>query len=493
GNTKFRGTAYFKDIEKVSISSGSNGTDLNIDFETQPYGTIILELKNKKEKAGTETPALTDEQVAQMVAMAKTQYSQYRPMMESFLGGLKVEIIFNLPGTIQAVSNFEKIDDNTAGIAVEGTKILTAMDEMMLDDKLLAGEIRKGKNPLKDGPDEVIGEKLLGWKGPVRIVISDTKPLFDYDSEVAAAKADYADILRRLDLDSTIPPAVEEETEIVAPAAAAEVPAAVPDYEKPIVAQLRDGFKRELSGDIDGALKIYLGIIANEKAENKDLARTYHRIGLCYLKKNDEDKAIETFVHIITYFPNQRGPVLKAKKELKKLERRVPKKKSSGEKKVDFAGTELFNDAGPEEKGSSFVIVDGHIVKFEALPADKYLTGIRVYATRPLNDRTGAKEDLKIFLLDDDFQIIDEFTFPLKKFDRNLPKWVRLDIDPKELPSKFAICLDSSGGLAVGADAENSGSSFFGLPGGDIYLCNSNGDWLIRAVVSDSVTAQNRK
>ena len=363
---------------------------------------------------------------------------------------------------IQIVSKLEKLDSDTVRLDLNGSKILAELDDKMAsDDKIQAVEIRKGKNPLEGGLDEAINEKLLGWKGPVRIVISDTKPLFDYDSEVAAAKADYADILRRLGLDSTIPPAVEEETEIAAPeaAAAAEVPAAVPDYEKPIVAQLRDGFKRELSGDIDGALKIYLGIIANEKAENKDLARTYHRIGLCYLKKNDEDKAIETFVHIITYFPNQRGPVLKAKKELKKLERRVPKKKSSGEKKVDFAGTELFNDAGPEEKGNSFVIVDGHIVKFEALPADKYLTGIRVYATRPLNDRTGAKEDLKIFLLDDDFQIIDEFTFPLKKFDRNLPKWVRLDIDPKELPSKFALCLDSSGGLAVGADAENSGRS----------------------------------
>ena len=496
GNTKFKGTAYFKDVKKVNIKSGSVSTDLNLDFETQPYGTIILELKSEEEKESIETPALTDEQVAQMVTMAKTQYNQSRPMMESFLSGLKTEMIFNLPGAIQAVSNFEKIDDNTVRLAVEGVKMLAAMDEMMLDDKLLAKEIREGKNPLDDGLDETMSEKLFGQKGPVRTVVSDAKPLFDYASEVAAAKAGYADILRELGLDSTAASAVEKKIDI-APAAtppAAKVSAARPDYEKPIGTQLRDGFKRELDGDIDGALKIYLGIIANKKAENKDLARTYHRMGLCYLKKNDENKAIEAFVHITTHFPRQRGPVLKAEKELKKLQRSVSRKVPAQQQRgVDFAGTELSNDVGIEEKGSSFVIVDGHVVKFEALPTDKYLTGIRVYATRPSGDKATAKEDLKVFLLDDDFQVIDEFTFPRKKFDRNMPKWVKLDIEPKELPSKFALCIDGGGGLAVGADAENSGSSFFGLPGEDIYLCNSNGDWLIRAVVSDSATVQNKE
>ena len=474
GNTKFKGTAYFKYIKKVRIKSGSVSTDVNLDFETQPYGTVILELKSEEKKESTEIPTLTDEQVVQRVATAKTQYSQSRPMLESFLGGLKTEIIFNLPGTIQETLNFEKIDDNTVRLTVEGAKILAVMDEMASDDKLLAEEFRKGKNPLEDGPDEAMIEKLFGQKGPVRVVVSDAKPLFDYEFEIAVA--------------------FEEEIDIVpaTTAPAANVSAARPNYEKPIGMQLRDGFKRELGGDFDGALKIYLEIIVNEKAKNKDLARTYHRMGMCYLKKNDEDKAIEAFVHIITHFPQQRAPVLKAEKELKKLQRTVSRKTPAQQGRDDFAGTELSNDAGTGEKGNSFVIVDGHVVKFEALPTDKYLTGIRVYATRPLDDRATAKEDLKVFLLDDDFQIIDEFTFPLKKFDRNMPRWVKLDIEPRELPSKFALCLDSNMALAVGADAENSGDSFFGLPGDDIYLCNSNGDWLIRAVVSDSVTVQNK-
>lgn len=492
GNTKFKGTAYFKNIKKVSIKSGSVSTKMNLDFEIQPYGTIILELLKAEceEEPNAASPTLTDEQVAQMVAMAKTQHSQSRPELESFMGGLKTEMIFNLPGTIQAVSNFEKVDSNTVRLAIEGAKVLAVMDEVMSDDKLLAEQIRQGRNLLEDGPDEAMNEKLFGQKGSVRVIVSDAKPLFDYDSEAAAAKADYADILRELGLDLEISkPAVVEEEIDIAPAATVQDAnvSAEPDYEKPIGAQLRDGFKREVGGDVDGALKIYLGIIANEKAEEKDLARTYHRIGVCYLKKSNEEKAIESFVHVATHFPQQRGPVLKAEKELKKLERSAPKKESSEEENVDFVGTEISNDAGIKEKGISFVVVDGYVAKFEALDVDKYLTAIRVYATRPSGKKLMTEEDLTVFLLDDEFQIVNEFTFPLKKFEAGVPKWVTLEIEPIGIPSKFAICLDGKGVLAVGADAENSGQSFFGLPGKDIYLCNGNGDWLIRAVVNDIV------
>ncbi len=493
GKTQFKGTAYFKNIRKVNIKSGSASTDLNLAFEAQPYGTIILELKGEEENETAAMPAIPEEQIGQMVAMAKTQYKQTRPMMADAIGGLKSEMIFNLPGSVQEVSNFEKVDSNTVRLVLDGAKMLVMMDEIMADEKMLAEQIRQRKNPLEDGPDDAMNEKLFGEKGPIRTVVSGTVALFDYEAEVAAAKADYTETLKSLGLESMAPPLVEEEIEWKPVAEEVKektsVVSAEPDYEKPISAQLRDGFKRELGGDVDGALKIYFGIIANEKAENKDLARTHHRVGVCYLKNGDEEKAIESFVHVTTHFPEQRGPVLKAEKELKKLERSVPVEKPLEEKRdVDFVGTELINDGGIKEKGrgSSFVVVEGHVVKFEALPSDKYLTGVRVYATLVPDKEAEAKEDFKIFLLDDDFQIIDEFVFGLKKFEKGLPKWVTFKIEPKELPLKFAIRLEADKALAVGADAENSGSSFFGSPGEE-YVCTDNGDWLIRAIVNDTV------
>ena len=499
GKTQFKGTAYFKDIRKVNIKSGSASTDLNIAFESQPYGTIIFELKGEEKKETVAMPAVPEEQIGQMVAMAKAQYTQTGPMIAEAVGGLKAEMIFNLPGSVQEVSNFEKVDSNTVRLALEGAKILAMMDEIMADDKLLAEQIRQRRNPLEDGPDEAMNEKLFGRNGPIRTVVLGTGVLFDYEAEVATAKAGYAEVLKNLGLELTAPavvegkidrePAIEEAEEkfIANQTEKSAVLSAEPDYEKPISAQLRDGLKKELGGDVDGALKIYFGIIANERAENKDLARTYHRIGVCYLKKSDEDKAVESFIHVTTHFPEQRGPVLKAEKELKKLELSRPREKSLEDKQsLDFVGTELSNDAGVKENENSFVAVEGHVVKFEASPSDKYLTGVRVYATRIPNKESEFKEDLKIFLLDDNFQIIDEFSFPLKKFETAMPKWVTLKIEPRELPSKFAIRLEAGSALAVGADAKNSGSSFFGPPGEE-YVCTSNGDWLIRAIVNDTI------
>ncbi|MHC4413403.1 MAG: tetratricopeptide repeat protein [Planctomycetota bacterium] len=93
----------------------------------------------------------------------------------------------------------------------------------------------------------------------------------------------------------------------------------VPDYSTPISVQLREGFKNQREDNLDEALRIYLGIVANTKVEEKHLARAYCRLGDCYLQKGEEDKAVRQFKYVISNFPDQRRSVLKAKTQLKKV------------------------------------------------------------------------------------------------------------------------------------------------------------------------------
>jgi tetratricopeptide (TPR) repeat protein len=93
----------------------------------------------------------------------------------------------------------------------------------------------------------------------------------------------------------------------------------VPDYSTPISVQLRGGFKNQREDNLDEAIRIYLGIIANTEVEEKHLARTYCRLGDCYLQKGEKDKAARRFEYVISNFPDQRRSVLKAKTQLKKL------------------------------------------------------------------------------------------------------------------------------------------------------------------------------
>lgn len=94
----------------------------------------------------------------------------------------------------------------------------------------------------------------------------------------------------------------------------------VPDYSTPVSEQLREGFKQQREDNLDESIRIYLGIIANTKAKESQLARAYCRLGDCYLQKGEKERAVRQFKYVISNFPNDHRSVLKAKTALKKLD-----------------------------------------------------------------------------------------------------------------------------------------------------------------------------
>jgi len=87
---------------------------------------------------------------------------------------------------------------------------------------------------------------------------------------------------------------------------------------------LQEGlYAEEIEGDLDAAIKIYEQVIAGAKEAQRVAAQATYRIGMCYLKKGQKDKAAEHFQNIILNFPSQKALVTKAEKQLDKIKPRA--------------------------------------------------------------------------------------------------------------------------------------------------------------------------
>ena len=86
-----------------------------------------------------------------------------------------------------------------------------------------------------------------------------------------------------------------------------------------VAEQLHDGYQKERSDDLDGAIKVYEAITQNTEANERYRAQAYYRLGMCYLKKDDKNQATEQFRRLVSDFPRKLTVVVRARKELRKL------------------------------------------------------------------------------------------------------------------------------------------------------------------------------
>jgi hypothetical protein len=191
GRILFRGTAWFPDIAKLKIE---NQTMMAFQWNRDPSGNGELSMNIEKgdddddEAEAPNTPPADEEGRKKWLAAERGKFQQARMMMVTMLAGMKHNATFRLPGGAGETRNFEKADDGALSIAFQGEKFLTAMDALMADDEwLLANGAGGEQGPEFDG---IFAEKIFGQPGmPIakRTALGD--PLFDYQAEVAAARA----------------------------------------------------------------------------------------------------------------------------------------------------------------------------------------------------------------------------------------------------------------------------------------------------------------
>lgn len=82
---------------------------------------------------------------------------------------------------------------------------------------------------------------------------------------------------------------------------------------KPAGVLLQEGiYAEEIEGNLNAAIKIYEQIIKDDSAERAHVAQALYRLGLCHLKKQNEQQAKAVFEKLVTQFPEQTSIVDKA-------------------------------------------------------------------------------------------------------------------------------------------------------------------------------------
>ena len=210
GRTRFKGTAYFKDLSKVRFPAvGFSG----LSFAKDDKGGRVLEITGGREEGrqpaapaapAAPPPKLTDEEVAQRIQMQRDRFQQMRPMMEIFLAKARLDFSFRLPGAVAEATNLQKEPDGAVRLVLDGTRMLQTLDQLMADDAYLREMVISGADvgPGNAGLSQEVNEKLFGTRAPVRArVTGNSGPLFDYEAEVKAAKEAYPKMVERLGLD----------------------------------------------------------------------------------------------------------------------------------------------------------------------------------------------------------------------------------------------------------------------------------------------------
>jgi hypothetical protein len=208
GRVLLKGTAYFKDLAKVKIYPDDR---TRISFGPDGTTALLLILNRAKPVAEAPKPSrpMTAEDVDKRLKDFREKYQQTKGAVTTELPGMKLDMVFHVPGTLEESRGMEQ-QGMTLSYALEGTKVVQAMDAQMNDSALLkqwalAGKAPAVKDIMNDRLFSVKGEVWARWKGPF-------KSRFDYAAEMAAAKKAQPQMMVKLGLEkprttsSTSPP-----------------------------------------------------------------------------------------------------------------------------------------------------------------------------------------------------------------------------------------------------------------------------------------------
>lgn len=117
-----------------------------------------------------------------------------KEMMGMVLTNLRLSMSVDLPGTPREVTGFTKTSNGELAFTIEGMKIIQAMDSVMSDSTFLRQQLLSPDKAMDDSM-----KKLFFPQGELRAIIPADAPVqFDYKAELAAARPDYAKLMKDL-------------------------------------------------------------------------------------------------------------------------------------------------------------------------------------------------------------------------------------------------------------------------------------------------------
>ena len=200
----FKGTAYFKDVTKIKLY---NVNAAGISTEKLPNGDIRITLqrggnKSKGEQAKklSKKKKITPENVGEEMTRQRAEYKKSHPLFTAILAMTDNEDTITVFGEVKEYKNIIKLEDGRFRYIFKGEEAIKEIDAFMTNDELLKNAILEegavlhldlsSSNVLKD-----IGERL---GKSVIVYTPKTGRAFDFEQEVAAAKAEARNVAQSL-------------------------------------------------------------------------------------------------------------------------------------------------------------------------------------------------------------------------------------------------------------------------------------------------------
>ncbi len=261
---------------------------------------------------------------------------------ESDNGNTTVGLELNVPYETVKKAKFYDQSGKELEVSAAGGKTV--------DGKTTAYFSIKGKLPPKgrivlyvsEGPKK----KVFDFKQPNVPVKTRSRRRTDQPSG-----ASVRDMLRRVGETSANNPEYRRVKRGTRRQAAAVVPEA--DYSTPVPTQLREAASKKKEGDLDGAIGIYQQVTVNEEASDKHVARAYHRMGMCYLKKGDKEMAAEQFQSVVSEFPFLRKEAARASRILNKIKPPEDKRRSRRNSRSSRRSSRYYRSSSTTRRSST--------------------------------------------------------------------------------------------------------------------------------------------
>jgi len=207
----FHGTAYFRKVSAVRLAFRDQRVPMLIaDFAQAPEGGMRLDVQvggadgDEEEDADEDPPTkLTEAEIARRVRKLRAKLQQAQLLSTAFMSEMWEETTFRLPGTLGESTNLRRTEDGRLRIRLVFADGVDAINGLMADDRWVRQYVLLTASA--PGADEELlwdlMEELFGERDWVRAhVTGDLKPLFDYDAEVAEAKQEYPNLLKKLEV-----------------------------------------------------------------------------------------------------------------------------------------------------------------------------------------------------------------------------------------------------------------------------------------------------
>jgi hypothetical protein len=215
GKSEIKGSAYFKDVNKLLMNAGEQAGGASAGALTSKVDgdtwTVAMGVSDSGAASETASSAskLNEDQLKSAMQQAQAQWEASKSLVAPMIEGAKISTTVKAGGTITAATGFTKSDDQTATLSFGGAKVIGAIDTLMSDPKIMADALASGDTMgvLRDQKrlQRAIMESMTEGKGLPAVQLTPGKPVIDYPAEVAKAAANQTDTFKSLLAEATKP------------------------------------------------------------------------------------------------------------------------------------------------------------------------------------------------------------------------------------------------------------------------------------------------